>query len=159
MKKDLLTYAFLSLRDKLHLTALRLLKDDEDARDAVQDAFFNLWRSGSVSTDAEARNKLFAVLRNLCIDRLRTPQHITLSDAVKSATTVQPDADIDMSAMGKLLSRGLSDTQMEIYTCVVHYGMEYEDIAARLGMTVEAVRVNMSRARKKIKDNYNKFYK
>lgn len=33
--------------------------------------------------------------------------------------------------------------------------MEYEDIATFLNMSVEAVRMNMSRARKKIRDNIN----
>ena len=71
MKKDNLTSSFMALRDKLHRSALGFLKNDEDARDALQDTFLNLWRRGSVESDAEARNKLFAVLRNVCIDRLR----------------------------------------------------------------------------------------
>ena len=33
--------------------------------------------------------------------------------------------------------------------------MEYEYIAGILDMSVEAVRMNMSRARKKIRDNFN----
>ena len=68
------TSSFLALRDKLHKSALRFLKNDEDARDALQDTFFNLWRNGTVETEAEARSKLFVVLRNICIDRLRKPQ-------------------------------------------------------------------------------------
>jgi DNA-directed RNA polymerase specialized sigma24 family protein len=39
---------------------------------------------------------------------------------------------------------------------VTHDGVEYEEIASRLGMSVEAVRVSLSRARKKIRDNYKK---
>jgi len=74
MKTDNLTSSFLALRDKLHKSALRFLKNDEDARDALQDTFFNLWRNGTVETEAEARSKLFVVLRNICIDRLRKPQ-------------------------------------------------------------------------------------
>ncbi|MDE5842287.1 MAG: sigma-70 family RNA polymerase sigma factor, partial [Muribaculaceae bacterium] len=46
MKKDNLTYSFVALRSKLHQSALTLLKNDEDAKDALQDAFFNLWKSG-----------------------------------------------------------------------------------------------------------------
>ncbi|MDE6578340.1 MAG: hypothetical protein K2J82_07595 [Muribaculaceae bacterium] len=40
MKTDQLTYSFLSLRDKLHRSALKILKNDEDAKDALQDTFF-----------------------------------------------------------------------------------------------------------------------
>ena len=83
MKTDNLTSSFLELRDKLHRSALGFLKNDEDARDALQDTFFNLWRNGGAETDTEARNKLFAVLRNVCIDRLRKPKTCLLytSDA------------------------------------------------------------------------------
>lgn len=62
MKTDNLTSSFLALRDKLHRSALGFLKNDEDARDALQDTFFNLWRIGGAETENEARNKLFAVL-------------------------------------------------------------------------------------------------
>ncbi len=79
MKKDTLTYSFLALREKLHRSALRFLRDDEDARDALQDTFVNLWNSGPVETDAEARNKLFAVLRNVCIDLLCKARTVPIS--------------------------------------------------------------------------------
>lgn len=80
MKTDNLTSSFLALRDKLHRSALGFLKNDEDARDALQDTFFNLWRDGGAETETEARNKLFAVLRNICIDRLRKPRTYPLDE-------------------------------------------------------------------------------
>ncbi len=73
MKPDNLTSTFMALRDKLHRSALRFLSNDEEARDALQDTYLRLWMKGSVESDAETRNKLFAVLRNICIDRLRRP--------------------------------------------------------------------------------------
>ncbi|MDE6271492.1 MAG: hypothetical protein K2M31_00595 [Muribaculaceae bacterium] len=54
MKTDNLTSSFLALRDKLHRSALGFLKNDEDARDALQDTFCNLWRGESVRTELEA---------------------------------------------------------------------------------------------------------
>lgn len=54
-----------------------------------------------------------------------------------------------------MLIAGLTDIQRQIYCYVTHDGMEYEDIAGILDMSVEAVRMNMSRARKKIRDNFN----
>ncbi|MDE6383741.1 MAG: RNA polymerase sigma factor [Paramuribaculum sp.] len=159
MKKDRLTYAFLALRDKLHLSALALLKNDEDARDAVQDTYINLWKSGSVDTDAEARGKLFAVLRHLCIDRLRMTRGLVHIDTVKDTVSVAPDNIEDLDKFERHLSDGLTRRQIQIYSCIVHEGMEYEEIASRLGITVEAVRMSMSRARKKIRDNYNNLNK
>lgn len=90
MKTDNLTSSFLALRDKLHRSALRFLKNDEDARDALQDTFFNLWREGSIQTENEARNKLFVVLRNICIDRLRKPQTLLLDESNIGRLEVNP---------------------------------------------------------------------
>ncbi|MDE6556338.1 MAG: RNA polymerase sigma factor [Duncaniella sp.] len=159
MKTDHLTSSFLALREKLHRSALRFLKNDEDARDALQDTFFNLWRSSQVETEAEARNKLFFVLRNVCIDRLRKQQTLPLDDSIVESMKFSPHSCEDMEKYESLLTSGLSDIQRRIYCLVTHDGMEYEEIARDLSMTVEAVRQNMSRARKRIRDNLNKLEK
>lgn len=154
MKTDNLTSSFLALRDKLHRSALGFLKNDEDARDALQDTFFNLWRDGGAETETEARNKLFAVLRNICIDRLRKPTTLPLDETDTDSLEVKAFSFEDMDKYESLLTTGLTDIQRHIYSLVTHDGMEYDTIAEILGMAVEAVRMNMSRARKKIRDNY-----
>lgn len=156
MKSDHLTSSFLALRDKLHRSALGFLKNDEDARDALQDTFFNLWKNGDIHSDAEARNKLFTALRNICIDRLRRPRMPSANDADTENIEVAPDPCEDMERLEILLTTGLSDIQRKIYLLVTHDGIEYDRIALELDMSVEAVRMNMSRARKKIRDNYKK---
>lgn len=154
MKTDNLTSSFLALRDKLHRSALGFLKNDEDARDALQDTFFNLWRDGGAETETEARNKLFAVLRNICIDRLRKPKTYPLGETDTDSLEIKAFSFEDMDKYESLLTTGLTDIQRHIYSLVTHDGMEYDAIAETLGMSVEAVRMNMSRARKKIRDNY-----
>lgn len=154
MKTDNLTSSFLALRDKLHRSALGFLKNDEDARDALQDTFFNLWRDGGAETETEARNKLFAVLRNICIDRLRKTKTLPLDETDIDHLEVKAFSFEDMDRYESLLTTGLTDVQRRIYTLVTHDGIEYDAIAETLGMSVEAVRMNMSRARRKIRDNY-----
>ncbi len=155
MKTDILASSFLALREKLHRSALGFLKNDEDARDALQDTFFNLWRGGTVETEAEARNKLFAVLRNICIDKLRKPQTLPLKESNIERLEVYLDSYEDIGKYESLLTTGLTDIQRQIYCHVAHDGMEYEEISETLNMSVEAVRMNMSRARKKIRINFN----
>lgn len=159
MKLDTLTSSFLALRDKLHRSAMDFLKNDEDAKDAIQDTFFNLWRNGDVETKSEARNKLFAVLRNVCIDRLRKPQTIQLEEIDTNSLETNPVQFEDIENFEALIISGLTDIQKHIYTLVTHEGMEYEEIAEALNMSVEAVRMNMSRARRKIRDNYKRLEK
>lgn len=91
MKTDKLTYTFVTLRDNLHRSAMTFLKNDEDAKDAMQDTFFNLWKSGKMDTELEARNKLFTVLRNICIDRLRKPKILGLDNINSEKWLVSPN--------------------------------------------------------------------
>ncbi len=157
MKPDYLTSSFLQLRDRLHRSALRFLKNDEDARDALQDTFSRLWNHPPAETDAEARNKLFAVLRNICIDRLRERRTISLDDSEEAMHITVPPDDGDTTAdLEHLLTTGLTAIQHRIFNLVVHEGREYDEIAQLLDMSVEAVRMNMSRARKRIKENYKR---
>ncbi len=156
MKTDYLTSSFLALRDKLHRSALSFLKNDEDAKDAIQDTFFKLWRCGSIETESEARNKLFAILKNVCIDSLRKPRTLQIEEIdTENLESVQEQYE-DVEKFEELITCGLSETQRQIYSLVIHEGLEYEKIAESLNMSVEAVRMNMSRARRKISETYKK---
>lgn len=106
MKTDNLTYSFLALREKLHRSAMAFLKNDEDAKDAMQDAFFNLWKRGEVESETEARNKLFAVLRNICIDRLRKPRISGLDNIDSERFEVRPNEFEDMDRYESMLTVG-----------------------------------------------------
>lgn len=156
MEKDNLTSSFMALREKLHRSALGFLKDDEDARDALQDTFMKLWKNGPMESEPEARNKLFAVLRNVCIDKLRRPHTISIENPDADMAISGADSYEDVERLETLITSELTDIQKRIYNLVTHDGMEYEDIASNLGMSIESVRMNMSRARKKIRENYNK---
>lgn len=158
-KKDYMTSSFLALQDKLHRSAISFLKNDEDAKDAVQDTFFKLWRNGSIETDSEARNKLFAVLKNVCIDRLRKPRTLQIEEVDTEVLVTSQEQYEDIEKFEELITCGLPDTQKHIYSLVIHDGMEYEKIAESLNMSVESVRMNMSRARKKISEPYKKLEK
>ena len=156
MKPDFLTSEFIALRIKLHRSALNFLHNEEEARDALQDTFSRLWEKGPVDSDTEARNKLFVVLRNVCIDRLRRlTQHRQL-DEVGEKETVEPDSGEDLEQLQNLVTVGLSDTQRTIVALVAHEQLEYDEIASRLGMSEGAVRTALSRARMKMRENYKK---
>lgn len=154
MKTDHLTYSFMALRDRLHRSALAFLKDDEDASDALQDTFLNLWKAGDIQTDREAASKLFFVLRNVCIDRLRRRRTVSIEEDHTVSMKVDPSSGEDLGRFESLLTAGLSDLQRKIYLLSVHQSMAYSDIAAKLDMSEGAVRTQMSRARKKISENY-----
>lgn len=154
MEIDLLTSSFLGLRDKLHHIALKYLGSDEDAKDALQDTWLKLRSKGEAETTIEARNKLVTVLRNVCIDHLRKAREIPIDTTVDIQAYRMDEEDI--GNLEQLLQEGLTPLQKEIFNLVTHDGFDYDEIAKQLSMSVEAVRMNMSRTRKKIRENYKR---
>ena len=64
--------------------------------------------------------------------------------------------DEDIERLEHLLQQQLTPLQRQIFNLVTHEGCDYEHIAKQLSMSVEAVRMNMSRTRKKISETYKK---
>lgn len=153
MKKEVLTSSYLDIRSKLHRIAMRLLQNDEDAKDALQDTFEKLWSKDYIESNAVARNKLVHVLRNTCIDRLRTNHSVPLGSAETDFEGGYETPTEDMERYEMLIVKGLTETQKRIYNLITHDCLEYEEVAKLLDMSVEAVRMNMSRARKRIREN------
>ena len=152
MGLDLMTSSFLGLRNKLHHIALLYLKSDEDAQDALQDTWLKLSDKGKVETSFEARNKLVTVLRNICIDRLRKAKSIPI-DSISSNDVPQYSMETeDVERLEQLLKQQLTPQQRQIFNLVTHEGCDYEQIAKQLSMSIGAVRMNMSRIRKKIRE-------
>ncbi len=153
MKKDVLTSSFLDIRSKMHRIAMRLLHNDEDAKDAIQDTFEKLWSKIEVKSDDEARYKLVHILHNTCIDRLRGKHTIQMDvTEMESATGYEMPTE-NIAEYERLILIGLTDLQRKIYVLVTHNCLEYEEVATQLNMSVESVRMNMSRVRKRISEN------
>ena len=159
MGHDILTSSFLNLRSKLHHIALKYLSNDEDAKDALQDTWLKLKSQGNISDDNEAKNKLVCALRNVCIDKLRKAKMQSIEDSRTSKLLYYTMETEDIKNLENLLSKGLSPLQQQIFNLVTHEGYDYELIAEELSMSVEAVRMNMSRARKKIREHYKRLNK
>lgn len=159
MGHDILTSSFLNLRSKLHHIALNYLSNDEDAKDALQDTWLKLKSKGDISDDNEAKNKLVCALRNVCIDKLRKAKMQSIEDSRTSKLLYYTMETEDIKNLENLLSKGLSPLQQQIFNLVTHEGYDYELIAEELSMSVEAVRMNMSRARKKIREHYKRLNK
>lgn len=146
----------MDLAAKLHRVAMRMLRDDAEADDAMQESFMKLWRTTPPASEGEARNRLVAVLRNECVDRLRRRRTFvgtdTLADIPDDAPPMSPS---EFEAVKRGLYGALSDVQREVFELATFNDMEYAEIASRMGLSVEAVRVNMCRARKKLRESLN----
>jgi RNA polymerase sigma-70 factor (ECF subfamily) len=98
------------------------------------------------------------VTKNLCIDKIRAQKSTTDLDAV--AYTVRshdpkPDNAAEVSDLMKVLHE-MMETLPPKQKLVFHLreieGMQYKEISEVLNITVDEVKINLFRARQKIKD-------
>lgn len=78
-------------------------------------------------------------------------------DEVKTPVSLQYEMEVeDINTLENLLKEELTPLQQQIFNLVTHEGFDYERIAEELSMSVESVRMNMSRTRRKIRETYKR---
>jgi RNA polymerase sigma-70 factor (ECF subfamily) len=149
------------LRQTLFLAALKCLHQEEDAEDVVQETLLRLWnireQLGAVSNPAA-----FAMqtTKNICIDRLRAYKEKTeADDFYLGAVNETPHSEMekkDAVSIVKDIIGHLPDLQKIIIQMRDVEGYELQEIADITGTQVGAVTVNLSRARKKVREQFIK---
>lgn len=164
MSKETLTSTFTELRKNFLRLAMRFLPNKEDADDALQEAFFRLWRhADQIGSREEAEALTVVTVKNLCIDTLRKRNNIPtveLDENRDESVCDQADESIEREERFRTLERiielRLTPLQQQILRMKEYEGKKYNEIADILGMQEPAVRMQLSRARKEIRDCYLK---
>lgn len=153
----------LPLSKKLLRFAVRFMKDEDQARDVIQDIFLKLWQKKDELNQIE-NVEAFAMrmTRNRCLDILRANKVVPIdveTDRKMKQETIDVHSQIELNeAAGqvKTLINQLPDLQQKVMQLRDIEQLEYEEIAERTGLQVNAIRVNLSRARKKVRDEFLK---
>ena len=157
----------LPLQEKLYGFSLRILGNSEDARDAVQDIYVKLWKmKDSLHTYINLDAFVMTVTRNHCLDKLKGKKTVSLEGKHISSdhyTDPSPEEILekkDVMEKIKLIISGLPENQRTIIHLRDIEGYDYNEISNIIDMSVNNIRVNLSRARKKIREELlNKYYK
>ncbi|HTJ38035.1 MAG TPA: sigma-70 family RNA polymerase sigma factor [Dactylosporangium sp.] len=133
--------------------ALRRVDRPQDAADVVADTFLVAWRRiGEIPLD-RARPWLFGVARNVMAnqhraDRRRAELAERLRQELSQATVVQPDVPASLGAAFATLN----EADREVLRLVAWEGLSAEDLAVTLDCSVNAARIRLHRARKRLAD-------
>lgn len=149
------TASFLAERDRLVILASRILGDQAEAEDVVQQAWIRLDAADFV-IDVPAW--LTTVTTRLCLDRLRARIPLPVDDAeipeVDEATESDPADEVVLAETVGLALQVVLDrlTPTERVAFVLHdtFGFEFPTIATLLNTTPVAARKLASRARAKV---------
>ncbi len=146
-------------KDKLFRLAIFLLKNREEAEDTVQEVYLKLW---DMKERLGKYNNLEAVMmtmtRNRCLDKLKTKREKfgSLNEGVNHQPYTSPmehSIQHDMVMQVKTLMERLPEQQKTILHLRDVEGYEYNEIREVTGFDLNYIRVNLSRARKSIRES------
>ncbi|MCE5332651.1 MAG: sigma-70 family RNA polymerase sigma factor [Bacteroidales bacterium] len=146
----------LSLSDKLFRLAKSILRNNDAAQDAVQDLSLKLWEKRNQLDEVE-NLPAFAMrsMRNLCLDTIRQNRdeaEIPSEIMYDEPNPYQRTESNDMATRVKNMIEHLPELQRTIIRMRDVEGLEISEIAYITNLTGNAVTVNLSRARQKIRE-------
>ncbi len=153
----------LPAKQKLYRLAVFMLRDKEEAEDILQDVFLKLWTNRH-KLHAYTSVEAFAmtVTKNLCLDKLKASKRKHMVDVTGldvgsgEATPYQSTELADSVSKVQNLLAGLPEQQKLILHLRDVEGCSYEEMEQITDLTVNNIRVILSRARKSIRDSFLK---
>lgn len=162
MSLELFKTRVLPVKDKLYRFALRFLKDEDDARDVVQEVLIKVWNKREGMGQLENMEAwCMRITRNVSLDRLKS-KHSKYTDPIKEGFDVSsgenetPYRTAEMSDMMKNIGsfiEALPEKQRQIIQLRDVEGYSYQEISDILEIDMNQVKVNLFRARKAVKEN------
>ena len=166
MNEKNLINTFTRGRSRLLQMARRLLESQDDAEDALQEAFSRLWpRAETLRSEAEAEKLATVTVRNISIDQLRRQSDHPSADIgdlhYDSSLTTDTEAEQERreqyEIVQQLITQRLTPLQQRILRLHDMEDQSYDEIAKQEGMQEAAVRMQLSRARKMIRECYRAY--
>lgn len=157
---------FLPLHAKLFRIAYALVENKADAEDILQDAYYKLWNKRDELPDIQNPEAFCVTLiKNLCLDFLRSPQvnrlEVTMEEGITFSTDSSPEKELEILEKEqklRLLINRLPDNQRQVIKLRGLNDCSMEEIEQITGLSAVNVRVLLSRARKVIRQQFEKLY-
>lgn len=162
-KQEFLTLV-MPVKDKVYRLAKRILTSHDEAEDAVQEVLLKLWNAReSISGYRKPEAFIMTMTKNYCYDRLKSKQASNLTIVHQNYKSKDADSESQLEAKDGVgmvfdLMKQLPEQQRIILQLRDVENYEYKEIAEILEINETAIRVNLSRARKTIREQLLKKY-
>lgn len=158
MKQDKFRNKILPLIDKLFRLALGITGNKEDAEDVVQDTLFNIWKKKDRWDEIDNLEAYcYRSTRNIALDKiaLKSNQQEVLTqeyDLPESDKNAQEQLENEEEQLfWESFIRKLPEKQQTVFHLREIEGLSYKEIADIMEISEEQVKINLFRARQKIK--------
>ena len=153
---DKFTQIYLPFSGKMYALAYNLLRNRDEARDCVQDAYAELWnKRDTIEPDKPPLALVLTMVRNNCLDRLKSrstkADDEILETLLDHNTENQIDAASDLNAVIQLIDKLPHDQQLVLRLRTID-GLEIEQIQELTHFSRENIYTLLSRARKSLKE-------
>ncbi|MCM1080094.1 MAG: RNA polymerase sigma factor [Bacteroidales bacterium] len=153
---DLSTFnkRIIPIRHRLLMRSRQLLGNDSDAEDIVQETMLKLW-SMRDQLDSHPNQDALAmtILRNKAHDLWRRKHETADLPQDRGSESNIAEARSDMELIDMIIEH-LPPLQRDVFRLKEIEGCEAEEIIAITGCSYEALRQNLSRARRKIREEF-----
>jgi len=138
----------------MYMHALKMLKDEDDTRDVLQDAFTCLWLNReTIDENSNLAGYLYTCTRNKVLDLIaRQRVRVNYIDSLASFTETNSNRIID-SITEKELTQALENEikqlpakMRQIFEMRIHKHLSYKEIGAELSLSDKTVKKQISNA-------------
>ena len=155
MSRESITEEYKRLMARLRSGALRLFGRPDDVEDALHDAFSALW--SRAADDSHPRSLMWEFEHRMASESMRRYRHPHTEFTEEMYYTPPPDDVGDtFRLIEQIIEKKLSPLHRDILRRREYQHQSISEIASTLGMKEPAVRMNLSRARRTIRETYNR---
>jgi RNA polymerase sigma-70 factor (ECF subfamily) len=158
----------LAYQDVLFNTALRILNDEDQAADAVQDAFLSAFRALTSYRGGSFRAWLLRMVTNACYDELRrkkrrptTPLEPETADGEEVESPywladmhASPEESLDQAELEHAVQHCLENLPADFRAVVVLadiQGLDYSEVAVAVHKPLGTIKSRLARARSRLR--------
>ena len=166
MDADSFKRLFLPLHPKLFRIAYTLVESKADAEDILQDAYCKLWNRRDELAGIQSPEAFCVTLvKNLCLDFLRSAHANRHDEEITEAITLSTDSspEKELETQDKIrqvqrLINKLPQNQRQVLKLRGINDCSLDEIEQITGLSAVNIRVLLSRARKIIREQFEKLY-